>query len=158
MRKNDQLIVRVDDRLLHGQVVVGWGAGWPASEIWLACDRVARDEDELLLYKPLIPEHIGGGIVTLEEALSRWNEDSIKGKVLVVVENCEDLHYLLQNKFPASSVHVGASSAGAGKTTFTPSVHLSESEFETIKKIAELGFEIRIHELPNTKPVVIPID
>ncbi len=102
------LIIRVDDRLIHGQVLHGWGKGWPADEIWLVSDRVNSDEFEKKLYEDAIPEVYKGGVLNVQDAISRWSPaPNVKANTLVVVDSCMTLLDLINGNIHPNEIQIG---------------------------------------------------
>jgi len=64
------LLYRIDDRLIHGQVVVGWGQPLDAKFIVLVDDAVATSEWEQELYRMGVPPHMDVHFVTVADAIS----------------------------------------------------------------------------------------
>ena len=63
------LLYRIDDRLIHGQVVVGWGQPLDAKFIVLVDDAVATSDWEQELYRMGVPPHMQVYFVTVEDAV-----------------------------------------------------------------------------------------
>jgi PTS system mannose-specific IIB component/fructoselysine and glucoselysine-specific PTS system IIB component len=63
------LLYRIDDRLIHGQVVVGWGQPLDAKFIVLVDDGVATSDWEQELYRMGVPPHMEVYFVTIAEAI-----------------------------------------------------------------------------------------
>ena len=80
------VLCRVDDRLIHGQVVVGWGQALKLQRIVLADDEVARSEWEQDLYRMAVPTEFEVVFVTVAVAATRlaeWGGDARRTAVLV---------------------------------------------------------------------------
>src|SRR5206468_12115422 len=84
-RRMSIVLYRVDDRLIHGQVVVGWGQPLEAGFIVLVDDEVRASEWEQDLYRMGVPPHIEVVFASVEEArrrLGAWNADPRSGILL----------------------------------------------------------------------------
>ena len=84
-------LVRIDDRLLHGQVVVGWGQQLPLSRFVLASDRLGRDAAYNSALENLIPRDMSATALSLSEAAKRWKQEEFTGQgTMVVLESTGD--------------------------------------------------------------------
>ena len=88
-------LVRVDDRLIHGQVVVGWGRELKPDLVVLADDEVAANEWEQKLYALGVPRGMKVEFTTVEEAarsVDTWAHDSCK--TIIIVSDIDSLQRL----------------------------------------------------------------
>ena len=79
------LLYRIDDRLIHGQVVVGWGQPLDARFIVLVDDAVAGSEWEQELYRMGVPPHMEVYFVAVADAIAlvpKLQEDERRGILL----------------------------------------------------------------------------
>src|SRR5256714_10333279 len=79
-------LYRIDDRLIHGQVVVGWGQPLDVSFIVLVDDEVSNSDWEQDLYRMGVPPQIEVIFASVEQAgglFSSWEADSRVGILLV---------------------------------------------------------------------------
>jgi mannose/fructose/N-acetylgalactosamine-specific phosphotransferase system component IIB len=68
------LLYRIDDRLIHGQVVVGWGQPLDARFIVLVDDAVATSDWEQELYRMGVPPHMEVYFLSVLDAIPRIPE------------------------------------------------------------------------------------
>jgi mannose/fructose/N-acetylgalactosamine-specific phosphotransferase system component IIB len=68
------VLVRVDDRLIHGQVVVGWGQALGARHLVLVDDAVSANDWERDLYRMGVPPDMAVDFATVDEAARRIAE------------------------------------------------------------------------------------
>ncbi len=151
------LVVRVDDRLFHGQILYGWAKGW-ANEVWLAHDTVAKNPDERSLYEEQMAG-VQGGILSIDEAVDRYKGCGCQAdKCLLIVGSCSDLKRLINGGAVPGEIHLANLGQGENKTQIAESVSLSDDDCEIIRDLQDDGFSICLRKLPQskTKDVVIP--
>jgi len=101
-------MVRVDDRLLHGQVIIGWGQMLGLAPVLLASDRVLKDEPLARTFRDLIPDELEGDVITLNDAAERWVRGDFKNnRALIVVEAPVDALKLLNLGAPLKQLTLG---------------------------------------------------
>ena len=148
------LILRVDDRLLHGQVIFGWGVSGPAKKIWLINDRVAENAKERELYLTALPQQFHGGILTLKEALLYWSSGYKPSEcTLGIVETCEDLAKLIRGGIQPEEIHLGAIARADDRQPVSDCVALSETERGALRIVKDAGYTPLLLDLHNSQPV-----
>lgn len=143
--------LRVDDRLIHGQVVVGWGTGLDVNRLVLANDRIAANASEREFYRQIIPESMCGAVESLSEALqdarNRGGEDC---RCMVVVGSVEDAQRWIQaGKFP-DAVVLGGIHAREDRKRLLDYIYLSDQEISTLQTIEKKGVKIICRDLPTS--------
>ena len=67
----DIALVRIDDRLIHGQVVIGWIPHLQAQVVVVACDAAAADATQIMLMEMAMPEEVALLVLPVTEAARR---------------------------------------------------------------------------------------
>jgi PTS system mannose-specific IIB component len=157
LRKNTRIsfpLVRVDDRLLHGQVIVGWGQSIGICPMLLVSDRVTKDTPLAQTLRQIVPEEQQGDVITLEEAAERWKRgDFKKTRAMLVLETPVDALRLIKLGFPMKSLTLGGLHYREDREEFLPYIFLSEWDFVTLEEIMKEGVRVFCQDLPATKPV-----
>jgi PTS system mannose-specific IIB component len=147
-------IVRVDDRLLHGQVIVGWGQTLDLEPLILASDRVIKDDAMLRMYQTLIPEEMRGEVLSLSETAERWVRGDFENKkAMIVVEAPVDALKLFRLGAPMKLLTIGGLHFREEREELLPYVYLSEWDRTTLGELRREGVKIRCQDLPSASPV-----
>jgi len=147
-------VVRVDDRLLHGQVVVGWGQTLGVAPLLLVSDRVAKDDELSLTFRRLIPEELRGDIVPVTDAAERWVRGEFKNtRVMLVIETPVDALKMVRLGAPMKVLTLGGLHFREGREEFLPYVFLSDWDRTTLQELRALGVRIQCQDLPTSKPI-----
>ena len=147
-------IYRVDDRLVHGQVVIGWGKPLNLGFIVLLDDIVYASEWERELYRMGTPPDIELRFADLPEATrlhDTWRAEPAKGMVLTA--DVATMAALRQAAPPVERINLGGIHHKPGRTPRLPYVYLSEEEFRTLETVQQAGTEVTAQDLP-TSPAV----
>ena len=92
---SNPIILRIDDRLIHGQVLVGWGSCYPLKHFIVANDEIAQNDWEKELILSAVPEECDARVLTLAETLTYINEHLDDSELsMVLVSSPEDIKYL----------------------------------------------------------------
>ena len=148
-------IVRVDDRLLHGQVIIGWGQMLGLGPVLLASDRVVKDEALARPFRDLIPEELGGDVITLNDAAERWMRGDFKDKrALIVLEAPVDALKLLHLDVPLRQLTLGGLHYREDREEILPYIFLSEWDKTNLQEIRKRGVKVVCQDLPTARPVI----
>ncbi|HOK48725.1 MAG TPA: PTS sugar transporter subunit IIB [Sedimentibacter sp.] len=149
----NDVFIRVDDRLLHGQVVVSWIPYLQAKVAVIADDEYANDEFMRSLIESSGPEGVRVHVKTIDET-AEFLKDDRDDKILVLLKSIEGLNRLIK-KVRISSINIGGLGAGQGRKRYYNSIHLSDDELKILKDIANENIVVEIRILPKDKAIVI---
>ena len=148
------ILHRIDDRMVHGQEVVGWGQPLAVGFIVLVDDTVAVNQWEQDLYRMGVPTEIQLYFATVEEAArdaARWREDPRNGIVLMGDVRTMDAYCRLA--LPVARVNLGGIHQKPGRTQRVPYVFLSPDEFAVLEGLAARGSIVTAQDLPSSVPI-----
>jgi len=147
------VLVRVDDRLVHGQVVVGWGRTMRLRRIVLVDDAISTSDWEQELYRMGVPEGMAiefSSVADAADAFARWNADRDRTMLLV---GTVDTLVRLSAVAPVERVNLGGIHQAEGRRERLPYVFLSDAEAGQLASLAEHGMDITAQALPTNPPV-----
>lgn len=145
------LVTRIDDRLIHGQVVTAWVKTFPVTTILIVDDALAENLLLNRIYKSAAPDGINVKIEKTEDARKYLKETSGKEeRIMILVKTPEVILDLLENEIPITEVILGGMGARPDRTTLNRNVSASEDEIETMKKILKKA-PIYYQLVPNEK-------
>lgn len=148
------LVYRIDDRLIHGQVVIGWGRPLGIEFIALVDAQVFGSEWERDLYRMGVPpemELIFADVPEAARLAAGWREDPRAGMVLTA--DVGTMAALRQAAPPIPAVNIGGVHHRPGRSLRLPYVYLTDDEFRMLQAVEAAGTEITAQDLPNTPPV-----
>ena len=149
------VLYRIDDRLIHGQVVVGWGQPLDIGFIVLVDDEVARSEWEQELYRMGTPPEMDVHFHSVDEAsqrLSHYVEDSRPG-ILLTGDIGSMLRLVRQSGGVIREVNVGGIHHRTDRKQRLRYVFLSPAEEQLLRELAEAGATVTAQDVPATHPV-----
>ncbi len=147
-------LIRIDDRLIHGQVAVGWGSCLCIDRIVLVNDDVAHTEWKRALYAEA--DAMGAAISVLdvegfgrELAAGAWQGE----KVIVVVGTPLDARLLFEHGLEVESINIGGMHYSEGKREILPYVYIDEDDHRELLAIAAGGVALEARDVPQADPV-----
>jgi len=147
-------LFRIDDRLIHGQVVVGWGKPLNARFIVLVDDGVRASDVEQELYRMGVPPEIEVMFASTTEARQRlpdWERDPRIG--ILVLADINTLAALTGNGHGVNRVNVGGLHHRPGRSERLRYVYLTDEEAAQLRALAARGVEVTAQDVPTARPV-----
>ncbi|RMD88064.1 MAG: PTS mannose/fructose/sorbose transporter subunit IIB [Calditrichaeota bacterium] len=146
-------LVRIDDRLIHGQVLLSWCPKIKPDRIILCHDEIAKNDLERKIYEEAANDY-PVSILTVEETI-RYLRDSTheKEKILLLVESPREVVALLEAGIHINKINVGGMHHKAGKKSIAPYVYVDDEDIEFFKRLHEKQVVIEAQDLPSSKPI-----
>jgi len=147
-------LYRIDDRLIHGQVVVGWGQPLNIGFIVLVDDNVACCDWEQDLYRMGVPpemELVFADVPTAVREHDKFVKDPRQG--IVVTPDISTMNRLLKGVGSIGEVNVGGIHHRIGRTPRVRYVFLSHDEELELAALAERGVKVTAQDVPNARQV-----
>ncbi|MGQ0561685.1 MAG: PTS sugar transporter subunit IIB [Gemmatimonadota bacterium] len=149
------VLYRVDERLIHGQVVVGWGHELHPQEIVVIDDELADSEWEQELYAMGLPDELETRFETVEQArahLAGWR--STRTRVMVLTRDVRTMRRLASDgALRGEQVNIGGIHYAPGREAVLPYVYLSQAEKAEMAALASEGVRISARDLPGARRV-----
>lgn len=151
--------IRVDDRLIHGQVAVVWTKELNAPLLVVANDEAAKNEITQMTLKMAVPNGMKLLIRSVEESIALFKDQRATDKrIFVIVNSVKDACTIAKNITDLEAVNVANvgrfdKSDPATKVKLTSSLLLNPEELEAAKELASLpDLDVFNQVLPsNTK-------
>lgn len=152
------VLFRVDERLIHGQVVVGWGGPLHADQVVVVDDAIAGSPWEQELYCLGVPPEVEARFAAVDEArrdLPAWREGG--RRVVVLVRDVPTLVRVAEGgALRGEEVNLGGIHHAAGRERVLPYLFLDAADRERLRALAAEGVRISARDLPSSRAV--PLD
>lgn len=143
-------LMRIDDRLVHGQVAFTWTKTLGVEAIVVANDIAAADPINKMALKMAAPAGVKMAIKSVNEAIELLNNPKAKDrKIFVVVRNTSDALKIVKNVVGIDHINVGGIKKEEGKIMLTPAVFVNDLDKENLKKMSELVKEVEVRQVPT---------
>lgn len=152
-------LVRIDDRLVHGQIVQGWLKIIDINKIVVVSDIVANDQMQQMLLMMAVPSSVDLEMKTIKDA----SRDALEGKydkpkTMLLFSNPSDVLGMLENGVDIKSVNVGGMHFSNGKRQVLCNLSVDDKDVEALARIHRKGIEIEGRVLPADERVdVYPV-
>lgn len=147
------VLYRIDDRLIHGQVVVGWGQPLGLGFVVLVDDEVASSDWEQELYRMGVPPGVDlyfHSVADAPEFLERYRNDARPG--ILLTGDIESMRQLAVNGV-VKAVNVGGIHHRPGRVQKLRYVFLTPAEEDSLRALAASGVAVTAQDVPSARPV-----
>ncbi|MBF2629765.1 PTS sugar transporter subunit IIB [Listeria seeligeri] len=147
--------LRVDHRLLHGQVAVSWFNALDVNTILVANDGVAADDFRKSAIRLAKPEAAKLVMKSIDESIASINSGvTNKYNLLVVVESVGDAYKLIKGtNGKISMLNLGGTKQREGTTNFSKAINLTAEEVEKLQELQKDAIDVFMQQVPNEKKV-----
>lgn len=149
------VLYRVDERLIHGQVVVGWGGRLRPDRIVVVDDALSDSTWEQELYSVGVPYDVEAEFLDVAAAAERLDGWQGSGeRVLLLTRDITTMRRLADTgKMRGAEVNIGGIHHAPGRSQVLRYVYLSDAEREELETLAEMGVSVTARDLPNARGV-----
>jgi PTS system mannose-specific IIB component/fructoselysine and glucoselysine-specific PTS system IIB component len=146
------LLHRVDDRLIHGQVVVAWGARLRPRRIWVVDDASAGSPWERDLLASAAPG-VEVRVVTVAEAVAgHAAEGAAEGGAFLLVRDLKTGLALVEAGIAIRSLNLGGIHYAPGRSKVNEYIYLDPEDRERARSLMARGVDLQVQDVPAARP------
>ena len=143
------VLTRVDNRLIHGQIVQGWLPNLKVSEVVVVSPRAQKTVFMQKMFRISLPGGYKLKVTDAKEAVAYVQQS--KEDIFVIIEDVSLLFQMLQNGFTPKVITLGNTQFEEGKKQCSQGVFLSEDEIKELKELEKVkGITVEIRSLPTS--------
>jgi mannose/fructose/N-acetylgalactosamine-specific phosphotransferase system component IIB len=149
------VLFRVDERLIHGQVVVGWGGQLRPDRIIVIDDEIAGSEWEQELYRLGLPAATAAEFTTVAQARARLAEWRAGDERLILLARSVETMLRLGRGglLRGAEVNLGGIHHAPERREVLPYLYLSDSDAAALRELADEGADVSARDLPAARRV-----
>jgi len=147
-------LIRIDDRLIHGQLVEGWVNFLKATRILVADDAVAGNALQRTIMELSVPQGLKVFIGSVLEVCSRARAAVRDSEhAIVVFSNPADVLRALNEGLECRSLNIGGMHYVPGKRKLMDVLAVNETDLQALRAISGKGIKIAIQTVPTQRPM-----
>lgn len=151
------VLARVDDRLIHGEVVTAWTPTYRANKIIIVDDEVAKDQFNVRVVKALAPAGTKVIVYNVEKAAEKLMVPGVDGeRLLVLAKTPITYNRLVKAGVPLKEVNLGGAGIRGERQPFINNVALNPDEVLACEEMQKAGVHVFYQLVPEQG--VIEID
>ena len=141
-------LVRIDDRLLHGQIGRSWVGEENIRLIIIANDEIAENIEKSKLMDIATPLGCESIFIKVGDLVNKLKDNDLKD-ILILVDSPKDLKRLIENGLDIKECNLGNMKNGNQKIKIRDEIFLTKEEINTLKEIKDMGIDLDIRVLPT---------
>lgn len=148
-------LVRIDSRLIHGQVCTQWLYRTGSKIVYIIDDVDSKDPFLSSIYKMACPVGVELETISSQEASKRWNENQFgdKSPIFVLFKNMKAAYKAYKAGFTYPDLQVGGIGGGKGRKNIMGPIAFSDQDAEMLDEIVKEGLNAYFQPVPDDKPV-----
>lgn len=150
-------LARVDDRLIHGQVMTAWVGHVGANEILIVDDAVAKDDFLSMVITAAAPKNLKATAVTVDFAVDRLSNGFEEGedgaKLILLAKEPSTFLEMVKRGVPIKEVDLGGMGSTPNRTRLYRNISASEEDRAALRELQASGIEVYIQVVPNSERV-----
>lgn len=144
------LNVRIDDRMIHGQVAAIWCNKLKTTRIMVANDEVASDEIRKMTLKMAVPAGIKSSIISKEKAATNMSAGKYDAeRMLLILTKPQDAVELIEKGMKIETINVGNLGFRDNTVQIKRSINVTKEEAEAFRKLDSMGVKLTAIMVPD---------
>lgn len=142
--------IRIDDRMIHGQVAAIWCNKLKTTRIIVANDAVANDEIRKIALKMAAPAGVKISVITKEKAANNINAGKYEAdNVLLILTNPKDALDLIEKGVKLPTINVGNMGHNDNTIQIKKSINVTKEDADNFRKLSEAGVKLTAIMVPD---------
>ncbi len=146
-------LARIDDRLIHGQVMTAWAKVTQAKRIIIVDDKVASDDFMAEVIKMAAPNGMRVDVYSQEEAVKVLTGPKLTEETILLAKVPGTYKFLLDHGVDIKSINVGGMGMNANRKTFYKNIAVTDEERAILKEFVNRGIKVFIQVIPSGKVI-----
>ena len=148
--KIDIAAVRIDTRLLHGQVATAWTKQIAPNRIIVVSDGVAHDELRKTMIEQAAPPGVPANVVPISKMVEVAKDPRFGAtKAFLLFETPQDLLRCIEGGVDIKKANIGSMAHSVGKVVVTNAIAMGEDDVKTLEELRAKGVELEARKVPS---------
>lgn len=147
-------MIRVDDRLIHGQIVAAWVKSLGLERIWIVDDATANDSFLKNVMKMVAPPNVEFSVSAednIAETAKQYDQDKVK--TLVLVKYPATAEKVFNTGISFRELQIGGIGANADRKKVYKNISMSDDEMRSCRNMINVGVNVYIQVTPDDKQI-----
>ena len=149
-------LIRVDHRLLHGQVVFSWTKSQGIERIIVIDNATSKDDFKKMSLKMAKPEGIRLNVFSVEGAVGKLDQiKALKANTMLLFGNVTELYRFMQSLGKVDEINYGGIPERPKAKRYSNAVFLTDEEVEMTNKLCDMGITVSMQQVPTARKEVL---
>lgn len=146
-------MLRVDERMLHGQVAVTWISDIAPDSILIANDEIMENEMGKMALRMVKPNGVKMAIKSIDGGAEVLNDPRAANmKIFVIVRTLKDALRLIEKTNCIHKVNIGGVKKKEGGKLVAAAVYLNDEDLDTLQQLSEKVENVEFRMIPSDSP------
>lgn len=147
---------RVDNRLVHGQILSTWLPHLRLARFVVACDQVPLNELQCAMFRMAMPAGVSFDALTVDDAIAFLNEKRYgDDRTMVLLESIEDAVRMFDTGHRFTQLNIGNLHHTPGAKAITNAVYVTPAQKAALQQLAKRGVLIEVQSLPMETAIIL---
>ncbi len=148
------VFVRIDDRLIHGQVVEGWVNFLKATMLLVADDRVAANVLQRSIMELAVPQGLKVVIGRVDEICRQLRSGAFNAeRAILLFSNPADVLIAVRSGMECRSLNIGGMHYVPGKRKLIDVLAINDADLDAFRELTGAGVKIDVQTVPTQRPL-----
>ncbi|AOF52925.1 PTS mannose/fructose/sorbose transporter subunit IIB [Rodentibacter caecimuris] len=144
---------RIDDRLIHGQVVTTWVNLFKVEQIVVLNDKLAIDQTQKNILTMAAPQGIKVVVLTIEKFAEIYQTKGLSRRTMLLFTNSIDVLSTVNAGVPINELNVGGMRFQEGRTQLTKALSVTNEERSAFQQLLDKEVTVTIQMVPNDEKI-----
>jgi mannose/fructose/N-acetylgalactosamine-specific phosphotransferase system component IIB len=152
---NNKMFVRVDERLLHGQILLKWLDNLSCKEAIILNDELADDPVTRSIMRTMLPRETSLLVYGVQQGIDCLKVTSFQENILILVKEIVSLYRLVEARLPFVEANIAKLPREFEKIKLSENIYVSEEEQKMIRLMLEKGIVLFSQMVPDSKKIFL---
>lgn len=149
MAEPNIVLVRIDNRLIHGQVATQWTGSVGANLLLVANDEIATNKMRQNLMNMAAPAGVATRYFSIQKTIDVIHKAAPRQHIFIIVENPQDALRLVKGGVPIKKLNIGNMHMSNGKRQVATTIAVDDVDVAAFKELQDAGVELWIQRVPS---------
>ena len=145
--------IRVDERLIHGQVLNKWLEVINCNRIWIIDDDVYEEPITRKVLKMSLPEEVSLNFYNVEKGIEALKSDVFNEEVIILFKNLIALYKVIEANIRINEVNIARLPYRKGKSEILKNIYISKDEKVLIQELINKKVKLIVQMVPDSIPI-----
>ncbi|MDH2395967.1 PTS sugar transporter subunit IIB [Providencia rettgeri] len=146
-------VARIDDRLIHGQVITTWVKNFDIEQVIIVNDKVANDTVQQSVLTMAAPPDLKVVVFGVDKFIEVLKKAEIKRRTMLLFTNSIDVNRLVESGLKLEKLNVGGMRMQEGRRNLSRAVAVTPDEEQAFRSLINNNITVEIQMVPKD-PIV----
>ena len=142
-------LVRIDDRLIHGQIATTWINNYSIEQVLIINDQILTDKMQQSVISMTAPVNVKVKVFGVDAFIEIYKKTPIHRRTMIILTNSIDAYRIAKGGVEIKVLNVGGMRFENGREKIAKAVSVTEREREAFEELISMGINVQIQMVPR---------